>query len=89
MITLQFHYCCCLLIFVNVIVIANAVQVGSLVPAESAELHVVDAVHTRMGASDNLAMGSSTFLEVWPPPHPPTPTRLCRLVCTQQWQQYV
>ena len=41
-----------------------SVQVGSLVPAESAELHVVDAVHTRMGASDNLAMGSSTFLEV-------------------------
>lgn len=38
-------------------------QVGSLVPAESAELHVLDAVHTRMGASDNLAMGSSTFLE--------------------------
>lgn len=45
-----------------------AVQVGSLVPAESAELHVVDAVHTRMGASDNLAMGSSTFLEVASPP---------------------
>ena len=40
---------------------------GSLVPAESAELHVLDAVHTRMGASDNLAMGSSTFLEVKPP----------------------
>ena len=39
-------------------------QVGSLVPAQSAELHVLDAVHTRMGASDNLAMGSSTFLEV-------------------------
>lgn len=35
-------------------------------PAESAELHVLDAVHTRMGASDNLAMGSSTFLEVQP-----------------------
>ena len=39
-------------------------QVGSLVPAESARLHVVDAIHTRMGASDNLAMGRSTFLEV-------------------------
>ena len=46
---------------------SNTTQVGSLVPAESAELHVVDAVHTRMGASDNLAMGSSTFLEVCPP----------------------
>ncbi|KAL0026611.1 hypothetical protein WJX77_010338 [Trebouxia sp. C0004] len=43
--------------------IAIMAQVGSLVPAESAELHVLDAVHTRMGASDNLAMGSSTFLE--------------------------
>ena len=41
-----------------------ALQVGSLVPADSARLHVLDAVHTRMGASDNLAMGSSTFLEV-------------------------
>ncbi len=45
---------------------ASAVQVGSLVPAESAELHVVDAVHTRMGASDNLAMGSSIFPDVAP-----------------------
>lgn len=44
----------------------STVQVGSLVPAESAELHVLDAVHTRMGASDNLAMGSSTFLEASP-----------------------
>ena len=32
-------------------------------PAESATLHVVDAVLTRMGASDNLALGRSTFLE--------------------------
>ena len=39
-------------------------QVGSLVPADSARLHVLDAIHTRMGASDNLAMGRSTFLEV-------------------------
>ena len=48
----------------NVSCEAVDLQVGSLVPAESAELHVLDAVHTRMGASDNLAMGSSTFLEV-------------------------
>ena len=33
-------------------------------PAASARLHVFDAVFTRMGASDNLAMGRSTFLEV-------------------------
>ena len=38
-------------------------QVGSFVPAESARMHVFDSVHTRMGASDNLAMGRSTFLE--------------------------
>jgi len=34
------------------------------VPAEKATLHVVDAVLTRMGARDNLALGRSTFLEV-------------------------
>lgn len=44
-------------------------------PAESARLHVFDSVFTRMGASDNLAMGRSTFLEASttlhnPPPHP-------------------
>ncbi|CAL51618.1 DNA mismatch repair protein MutS-like,N-terminal [Ostreococcus tauri] len=38
-------------------------QVGSFVPAKCARLTVLDAVYTRMGASDNLAMGSSTFLE--------------------------
>ena len=68
-------------------VITAAVQVGSLVPAESAELHVVDAVHTRMGASDNLAMGRSTFLEVChPPPPPPTPAHA---LSTQQWHPHI
>ena len=38
-------------------------QVGSFVPAKQATLTVLDAVYARMGASDNLAMGSSTFLE--------------------------
>jgi DNA mismatch repair ATPase MutS len=38
-------------------------QVGSYVPAAAARLHVVDAVLTRMGASDNLARGVSTFME--------------------------
>ena len=42
----------------------TGLQVGSFVPAERARMHVFDAVHTRMGASDNLAMGRSTFLEV-------------------------
>ena len=40
------------------------VQIGSFVPAECVRMHVFDSVFTRMGASDNLAMGRSTFLEV-------------------------
>lgn len=38
-------------------------QVGSYVPAASAKLHVCDAVFTRMGASDSIQKGSSTFFE--------------------------
>lgn len=38
-------------------------QIGSFVPAESAELSVLDGIYTRMGASDNLLLGRSTFLE--------------------------
>lgn len=37
-------------------------QVGSFVPAESASIGVVDKIFTRVGASDNLAAGESTFL---------------------------
>jgi len=37
-------------------------QVGSFVPAESAEIGVFDAVFTRMGASDSISTGRSTFL---------------------------
>src|ERR1700691_5672209 len=37
-------------------------QMGSFVPAASARLGVVDRVFTRIGASDNLARGRSTFL---------------------------
>jgi DNA mismatch repair protein MutS len=37
-------------------------QMGSFIPAESANLPVFDKVFTRVGASDNLAMGQSTFL---------------------------
>jgi DNA mismatch repair protein MSH3 len=36
---------------------------GSSVPADSATLHVFDNVHTRMGASDSIQRGRSTFLE--------------------------
>jgi len=37
-------------------------QVGSFVPAESAKIGMVDKIFTRVGASDNLAAGESTFL---------------------------
>lgn len=37
-------------------------QIGSFVPAKSAELGLVDKIFTRVGASDNLAAGESTFL---------------------------
>jgi len=37
-------------------------QMGSFVPARSAKLSVVDRVFTRIGASDNLARGRSTFM---------------------------
>lgn len=37
-------------------------QVGSFVPAESASIGIVDKVFTRVGASDNLSRGESTFM---------------------------
>lgn len=37
-------------------------QIGSFVPAQSAEIGLVDRIYTRVGASDNLAKGESTFL---------------------------
>jgi DNA mismatch repair protein MutS len=37
-------------------------QVGSFVPAEKAEIGVVDRIFTRVGASDNLVRGQSTFM---------------------------
>lgn len=37
-------------------------QVGSFVPAESARLGLVDKIFTRVGASDNISMGESTFM---------------------------
>jgi DNA mismatch repair protein MutS len=42
--------------------IAILAQMGSFVPARSARLSVVDRVFTRIGASDNLARGRSTFM---------------------------
>lgn len=37
-------------------------QIGSYVPATSATLSILDAVYTRMGASDNMMRGESTFM---------------------------
>ena len=37
-------------------------QVGSFVPAAAMELTLADAIHTRMGARDNLFAGESTFM---------------------------
>ncbi|OGF50866.1 MAG: DNA mismatch repair protein MutS [Candidatus Firestonebacteria bacterium RIFOXYA2_FULL_40_8] len=37
-------------------------QIGSFVPADSAKIGVVDRIFTRVGASDNLALGQSTFM---------------------------
>jgi len=37
-------------------------QMGSFVPAERAQLPIFDRIYTRIGASDNLARGRSTFL---------------------------
>jgi DNA mismatch repair protein MutS len=37
-------------------------QIGSFVPAEAAEIGVVDRIFTRVGAADNLAGGESTFM---------------------------
>jgi DNA mismatch repair protein MutS len=37
-------------------------QIGSFVPAEEARIGIVDKIFTRVGASDNISMGESTFM---------------------------
>lgn len=46
----------------QVALITLMAQMGSFVPAESAQIGVVDRIFTRVGASDNLAKGQSTFM---------------------------
>jgi DNA mismatch repair protein MutS len=43
-------------------IIAFLAHLGSFVPAERAELPILDRIFTRVGASDNVASGESTFL---------------------------
>ena len=46
----------------QVALITLMAQCGSFVPAESANIGVVDKIFTRVGASDDLSMGQSTFM---------------------------
>lgn len=46
----------------QVALIALMAHMGSFVPASSAQIGVVDRIFTRVGASDNLARGESTFM---------------------------
>ncbi|KAI3898467.1 hypothetical protein MKX03_026047, partial [Papaver bracteatum] len=47
----------------QVALIAIMAQVGSFVPASAAKLHVLDGIYTRMGSSDSIQLGRSSFLE--------------------------
>lgn len=42
--------------------IAIMAQIGSFVPAKAAEIGIIDKVFTRVGASDNISSGESTFM---------------------------
>jgi DNA mismatch repair protein MutS len=46
----------------QVALIALMAHIGSFVPAESAEIGIIDRIFTRVGASDDLARGQSTFM---------------------------
>ncbi len=46
----------------QVALICLMAQIGSFVPAKRAELSIIDSIFTRVGASDDLATGQSTFM---------------------------
>ncbi|MFB6375129.1 MAG: DNA mismatch repair protein MutS, partial [Bradymonadaceae bacterium] len=46
----------------QVALITLMAQMGAFVPADSAHIGVVDKIFSRVGASDNLARGQSTFM---------------------------
>ncbi|MBR6903107.1 MAG: DNA mismatch repair protein MutS [Clostridia bacterium] len=46
----------------QVAIITIMAQIGSFVPAKSAQIGITDAVYTRVGASDDLSSGQSTFM---------------------------
>lgn len=46
----------------QVALITLMAQIGSFVPASSAKIGIVDKIFTRVGASDDLSMGQSTFM---------------------------
>ncbi len=46
----------------QVAIIVLMAQIGSFVPAKNAQIGIVDAIYTRVGASDDLSSGQSTFM---------------------------
>ena len=46
----------------QVALIVLMAQIGSFVPATEAKIGIVDKIFTRVGASDNISQGESTFM---------------------------